>query len=38
MTGIMLLNLMLDFCEYYNTNKNINNSLYIGVFKREIYR
>ncbi|CAD8115962.1 unnamed protein product [Paramecium sonneborni] len=38
MTGIMLLNLMLDFCEYMNSNRKINGNLFIGVFNRECYR
>lgn len=35
MTGTLLLSLMLDFCEHYNTNKQINNNIFLGVFKRE---
>ncbi|CAD8083380.1 unnamed protein product [Paramecium primaurelia] len=38
MTGIMLLNLMLDFCEYMNSNRKINGNLFLGVFNRECYR
>lgn len=38
MTGTILLNLMLDFCEYLNTNKKINQNIFIGVYKRECYR
>ncbi|CAK57557.1 unnamed protein product (macronuclear) [Paramecium tetraurelia] len=38
MTGIILLNLMLDFCEYVNSNRKINGNLFVGVFNRECYR
>jgi hypothetical protein len=38
MTGTILLSLMLDFCEYSNTNKKINDNFFVGVFKRECYR